>query len=180
MPASGPFVKISGLQRQARRLYVKLSGLFFLGSRVYVKIGGVWRRTALLLRSSLVIGTSTTASGTSYGYYIGGPNYGAMSEPTLGWNSVLRSLYASKTTDNRTRVVIEVSSVANAMPYNSSTAVITFVSSTGDVISFPVTSIQDLVPRTFWQLGDGAQSLAVYNWLAARNGLTITVQGAFA
>lgn len=181
MPASGPYVKVSGLQRQARRLYTKVSGAYRLASDVYVKISGSWRRTALLLRSSLTIGTTTTSSGTSYGFDIRNPAFGAMADRTIGWNSVVEALNASKSTpDNRTRVVISLSSPANNMPFNTSSAVVSFTASNGASIACTVVSTQDLIPRTFWQVGDGAESLAVYNWLLERNGQTITVQGAFA
>ena len=89
------------------------------------------------------------------------------------------SPYALRNTGNAsTRVTLNLSSGALPQIFTQTHNIfLTFTASNGDSITCTVSNSSDTGPFNYWELGNGAESLAVYNWLVARNGQTITVRG---
>ena len=180
MANKGPYVNISGVMKHAKKLYVNISGTMRQAVSTYIKVGGVWKETKVALNSNMVIGADSSPSSLGYGFDLG--YYGSMSSPTLGWDTVMRSLYALKDTANaRTRVTLNLSSGSLPQSFTATRNIfLTFIASNGNSITCTVSNSADNGPFNYWQVRDGAESLAIYNWLLARNGQAITVRGALA
>ena len=177
MANNGPYVNISGVMKHAKKLYANISETMRQVTGIYIKVGGVWNETKVALNSNMVIGANSSPSSTVYGSDSG--YHGSMSSPTLGWDTVMRSLYALRNTGNAsTRVTLNLSSGALPQSFTQTRNIfLTFTASNGDSITCTVSNSSGYGPFNFWELGNGAESLAVYNWLVARNGQTITVRG---
>lgn len=177
MANKGPYVNVSEVLKHAKKLYLNVSETMRQVVSTYIKVGGVWKETKVALNSNMVIGADSSPSATLYGFDSGYP--GSMSSPTLGWDTVMRSLYALRNTSNaRTRVTLNLSSGSLPQSFTQTRNIfLTFTASNGNSITCTVTNSADNGPFNYWELGNGAESLAVYNWLAARNGQTITVRG---
>lgn len=177
MANKGPYVNVSGVLKHAKKLYLNVSETMRQVVSTYIKVGGVWKETKVALNSNMVIGANSSPSSTVYGFDSG--YHGSMSSPTLGWDTVMRSLYALRNTGNAsTRVTLNLSSGALPQSFTQTRNIfLTFTASNGDSITCTVSNSSDTGPFNYWELGNGAESLAVYNWLVARNGQTITVRG---
>lgn len=174
MANKGPYVNVSGVLKHAKKLYLNVSETMRQVVSTYIKVGGVWKETKVALNSNMVIGADTTAYGFDSGYF------GSMSSPTLGWDTVMRSLYAVMITGNPTRTRVTLNLSSGALPQSfiqTRNIFLTFTASDGNSITCTVSNSSDTGPFRYWELGNGADSLAVYNWLAARSGQTITVRG---
>ena len=176
MANNGPYVNVSGVLKHAKKLYLNVSETMRQVVSTYIKVGGGWKETKVALNSNMVIGAGSSPSSTVYGFESG--YHGSMSSPTLGWDTVMRSLYALRNTGNAsTRVTLNLSSGALPQIFTQTRNIfLTFTASNGDSITCTVSN-SDTGPFKYWELGNGAESLAVYNWLVARNGQTITVRG---
>ena len=178
MANKGPYVNVGEVLKHAKKLYLNVSETMRQVVSTYIKVGGVWKETKVALNSNMVIGAGSSPSSTVYGFDSG--YHGSMSSPTLGWDTVMRSLYALMNTGNptRTRVTLNLSSGALPQSFTQTRNIfLTFTASNGDSITCTVSNSSDTGPFNYWELGNGAESLAVYNWLVARNGQTITVRG---
>lgn len=177
MANKGPYVNVSGVLKHAKKLYLNVSGTMRQVVSAYIKVGGVWNETKVALNSNMVIGASNSPSSTAYGFESG--YHGSMSSPTLGWDTVMRSLYALRNNGNAsTRVTLNLSSGALPQGFTQTRNIfLTFTASNGNSITCTVSNSNDNGPFDYWELGNGAESLAVHNWLSARNGQTITVRG---
>ena len=177
MANKGPYVNVSGVLKHAKKLYLNVSGTMRQVVSTYIKVGGVWKETKVALNSNMVVGAGNSPSSTVYGFDSG--YHGSMSSPTLGWDTVMRSLYALRNNGNAsTRVTLNMSSGALPQRFTQTRNIfLTFTASNGDSITCTVSNSSDNGPFDYWELGNGAESLAVHNWLMARTGQTITVRG---
>lgn len=176
MANKGPHIKIGGVWKQGKRYVVKVAGAFRDAVSTFIKIGGVWRETKVALNSTITIGVAVSGS-TAYGFDSG--YYGAMGSPTLGWDTVIRSLYATRTnTDGKTRVTLNLGSGSLPQPFTQTRNIyILFFDPYGGSIGCVLNNSADYGPFNYWEVGNGAESAAVHAWLAARNGWGISVRG---
>ena len=183
MANKGPYVKISGVMKHAKKLYVNISGTMRQAVSTYIKVGGVWKETKVALNGSMKIGHIAAAD--SYYGFSAPDGIGNLSPATLGWNTVVSGIIArASVSGGSTRYRVSLSlSGANRLPMDAETTrslVCTLLASDGANTSWTMTTPYASGPFFYWELGDGAKSLAIYNWLQARNGQAITVRGAFA
>ncbi len=175
MATKGPLVKIAGIWKQGKGYYEKIGGVWRRIVSTYVKVGGVWKETKVALNSNMVIGFYAGSSSDTVGFYsqvVSGVNVGSMSNPTIGWDTVMRSL-AINFTRNNSSVRFTLNLTSGISPVQGTLQ----VTMTDSVNASIVANMPNPSPYNYYEIPNGAEATSIYNWLKARQGQTITVRG---
>lgn len=178
MANKGPYVNAAGANKQAIRMYNMVGSTRSRVKAIWCKKpNGAWHETKLILHSSLAIGLRTSGS-ESVGYDVSF-GYGSMGAPSIGWDTVISTVIADKNLSNlRTRFMLSIGSVRLPMSFTQTRAIsVEIIDQSGNRVSGVLRNSSDAGPFSYWEIGDGQESLAIFNWMRARVNTWVTIIG---